>query len=97
MNQGHPPRRPPGRKGPSPKEAVSWKKVRAVFAAGLDVPPEQRPAWLAGLPGLDEPLRREVASLLEAHERAGGFLDPEGVPRAEVLHEHKKKGSRRPR
>src|SRR4030095_5725075 len=39
--------------------------------AALDLPAPKRKRWLAGRTDLDAALRREVASLLEAAERAG--------------------------
>lgn len=45
----------------------------------------------------DEALRREVASLLEAHEQAGGFLNPEDIRRMDALELRKKMSGRRPR
>jgi hypothetical protein len=56
-----------------------WKRVDALFHAALDLPPTARWAYVNAESLGDEGLRREVASLLAAHEHAGGFL--EGVPR----------------
>jgi serine/threonine protein kinase len=52
-----------------------WRRVQAVFDAALQRAPDERDAFLdrecAGAPWL----RAEVASLLEAHDRAGGFIE----------------------
>ena len=89
--------RPPGRRGPEPERDVSWERLRTVFAALLEQPPAERRAWLIARTDLDESLRREAASLLEAHERAGNFLNPEDIPRRGFLEESNEKGGRRPR
>ena len=87
--------RPPGRRGPEPDRDVSWESLRALFAALLEQPPAERRAWLIGRTDLDEPLRREAASLLEAHERAGDFLNPEDILRTGFLEERNEKRGRR--
>ena len=94
MEERHPPGQRPGREGQNPDKNVSWEKLRAVFSALIELPAEERRASLAAL--TDEPLRREVTSLLEAHERAGGFLNPENLRRMDPYKERKKAG-RRPR
>jgi serine/threonine protein kinase/WD40 repeat protein len=51
------------------------QRVRDVFVAALDVPPEQLEAFLKQSCAGDEALRRQVSELLQAHERPGSFLD----------------------
>jgi hypothetical protein len=97
MKKKQPPRMPPGRRGTPPEEPVSWERLREVFASALEVPAGERGAWLAGLEDLDEPLRREVASLLEAHEKAGSFLNPGEIRRLDTLEESVRKSRRRPK
>src|SRR5437660_3673726 len=47
-----------------------------IFEAALRFPaPEQRAAYIQGACANDEALRQRVETLLNAHERAGGFLD----------------------
>ena len=94
MRDKQPPGTPPGRKGRNPDKNVSWERLRAVFSALIELPAEERWASLAEL--TDEPLRQEVASLLKAHEQAGGFLDPGDATRG-VLEPRKKTRGRRPR
>ena len=95
MDERHPPGQPPGREGRNPDKNVSWERLRAVFSALIELPVDERRASLAAL--TDESLRREVASLLEAHERAGGFLNPENIRRLDVLEPRKKTRGRRSR
>jgi hypothetical protein len=92
MDERHPPGQPPGREGRNPDKNVSWEKLRAVFSALIELPAEERRASLAAL--TDESLRREVASLLEAHEQAGGFLNPENIRRMDFSKERRKAGRR---
>lgn len=56
--------------------AISWEQVADLFAAALEIPISERKQWLSGLSGVDEALRQEVASLLEASENARDFLIP---------------------
>lgn len=52
-----------------------WDQVEAVLGALLDVPTKERPALLQQLSADDPGLRQEVQSLLDAHGRAGNFLE----------------------
>ena len=90
-------KRPPGRRGHEPEEGVSWERLRAVFAALIEQPPAERRAWLMARMDLDEPLRREAASLLDAHEQAGNFLNPEDILQRGFLEGRNEKRGRRPR
>src|ERR1700744_4700329 len=61
---------------------TDWQQVKSIFAASLEVPASQRPAFLdAQCEGRPE-LRAEVESLLAAHEDAAGFLSEPALPRA---------------
>lgn len=64
-----------------------WRRIEAVFEEAARIPPGEREERLLDLCGGDEPLRREVASLLAAEEAAGTFLDrPAGPsPGASIL------------
>ena len=44
-----------------------WRRIEEVFQSALDIPEEQRDAYLNSIPGMDADLRREVESLL-AHD-----------------------------
>jgi eukaryotic-like serine/threonine-protein kinase len=52
-----------------------WRVVDAILRASLSCEPARRDAFVAEACGDDEELRREVASLLAAHDRAGDFLE----------------------
>jgi eukaryotic-like serine/threonine-protein kinase len=66
----------------TPMTPERWRVVDAILRASLSCEPAQRDAFVAQACGDDEELRREVASLLAAHDRAGDFL---GRPAAEIL------------
>jgi tRNA A-37 threonylcarbamoyl transferase component Bud32 len=52
-----------------------WQQVDRVFQAAVDLPPGDRPAFLAEACQADDELRREVESLIESHEQAGSFIE----------------------
>jgi serine/threonine protein kinase len=52
-----------------------WKQIEMVFEQALELPADQRPAFLQNSCDGDEELRREVQSLLDSHSRAGSFID----------------------
>ena len=58
----------------SPDAPRDWKRVSQLVADALELPSEERPAWLATACAGDEALHREVASLLAAEAHAGSFL-----------------------
>jgi eukaryotic-like serine/threonine-protein kinase len=62
--------------------AADPEQVADLFAAALEIPPEERARFLAGACAGRERLRAEVESLLEAHRRSPAFLEAE---RAAVL------------
>jgi len=51
------------------------QRVREIFEAALDRPPEDRQAWLDSACDGDEAVRAQVEKLLAAHNRAVHFLD----------------------
>jgi non-specific serine/threonine protein kinase/serine/threonine-protein kinase len=53
---------------------LGWQRPKEVFLAALARPPELRSAFLDEACGGDDELRREVDSLLAAHDAAGSFL-----------------------
>jgi len=61
-------------------DLVGWERVKEVFQAALDRPPSERSAFLRVACGSDNDLQTEVASLLDAHERAGSFAERPAVP-----------------
>ena len=52
-----------------------WRQATALFNEALDLPREDRAAWLDQRCAGDQALRNEVASLLRAHEAAGDFIE----------------------
>ena len=52
-----------------------WDQIDHLLQSALRQSPSQRDAFLKEACGGDEVLRQEVESLLEAHERAGSFLE----------------------
>ena len=63
-----------------------WQKVKEIFQAVLDRAPEERSALLANACGGDDPLRKEVESLLASHEKDGSFINsPAYAAAAELI------------
>jgi eukaryotic-like serine/threonine-protein kinase len=52
-----------------------WEKIQELLGAALELEPTQRSGFLKEACGDDEVVCREVEALLEAHERAGSFLE----------------------
>ena len=51
-----------------------WLRLSSLFESALDLPPEERDAWLSA--NSDDPaLLADVRQMLRAHERSGGVLD----------------------
>ncbi len=53
-----------------------WESVDRIFEAALDHAPAERPAFLEVACAGDDELRAEVESLIAAHDREDGFLEP---------------------
>jgi len=60
-------------------DANRWKKIKEVYDRALDLSGDAREGFLAEACGDDEDMRREVESLLAAHEVAGTFLQAPSV------------------
>jgi eukaryotic-like serine/threonine-protein kinase len=56
-------------------EPSELERLKEVFYAAIEQPPELRPQFLAEACDGNETLRSEVARLLAEHDRAGGFLE----------------------
>jgi serine/threonine-protein kinase len=68
-----------------------WRQVDEVFEAALERAPGERLAFVSSACAGDEPLRREVESLLAAHEEARSFMERPAVAEvAEMVLEAKK-------
>jgi eukaryotic-like serine/threonine-protein kinase len=52
-----------------------WQKVKELFHAAIEREPLTRPGFLMQACSGDEALRREVESLVAAHEKPGSFVD----------------------
>lgn len=63
-------------------EETRWQRVDALFTRALDVPPEERAAWLLENCSDDEALRLELEELLESAD-APGFPETAGAGRVE--------------
>src|SRR5262245_18486600 len=60
-------------------DAKRWSQIKEVYDRALDLRDNERAGLLAEACGDDEDLRREVESLLAAHEEAGKFLQSPAV------------------
>ena len=63
----------PGRVGASP--ADRFQRVDAIFDAAIDVPADERTAFIDRACGADEDLRNEVLELVRAYHRAESVLE----------------------
>ena len=52
-----------------------WQKVKQIFQSAIQRAPHERSAFLATACGNDDELRREVDSLISAHDKSGEFID----------------------
>ncbi|MDY7093313.1 MAG: serine/threonine-protein kinase [Acidobacteriota bacterium] len=55
--------------------APPWEELRELFRQALELPEDEWPTFLDSVPKTDG-LRAELRSLLEAHRRSDGFLEP---------------------
>ena len=62
-----------------------WPRVKALFQAAVERPPDERDAFLAAATGDDDAVRREVESLLTADASDVSFLDQLPVASEPVL------------
>src|SRR5262245_21668226 len=60
-------------------DAKRWNQIKEVYDRALDLGGDERDGYLAEACGDDDDLRREVESLLAAHEDAGSFLHSPAV------------------
>ncbi len=51
-----------------------WQRIEALYNSALDVAAGERADFLHRACGDDDPLRREIVSLLAAHDQAGSFI-----------------------
>src|SRR5262245_37117513 len=60
-------------------EAKRWGQIKEIYDRALDLSRDEREVFLAEACAADDDLRREVESLLAAHEDAGTFLQSPAV------------------
>ena len=61
--------------GTSVSESSSWADAKRIFSEALDLPREQREAFVASACGAGSELLGEVQSLLAWHDQSTGFLE----------------------
>src|SRR5438128_12695698 len=52
-----------------------WQQIKSLLQSALERDPDQRAAFLAEVCEGDEPLRKEVESLIASYDQAGGFIE----------------------
>ena len=63
-----------------------WQQIESVLQQALDLPPTARDSFLDTMCAGDDDLRQEANSLIDAHDRAGDFIEkPALASDAEVL------------
>src|SRR4051794_1691200 len=60
---------------PPPLTPPQWARLKALVAATILLPPDERRALLDPAFAAEPWLRQEVESLLDAHDRAGSFIE----------------------
>src|SRR5262245_39642377 len=60
-------------------DAKQWRQIKEIYDRALDLSSEGRASFLSSACAGDADLRREVESLLAAHEAAGTFLQSPAV------------------
>lgn len=63
-------------------DAKRWAQIKEVYDRALDLNPDEREGFLGEVCAGDADLRREVESLLAAHESAGAFLQSAAIEAA---------------
>jgi serine/threonine protein kinase/Tol biopolymer transport system component len=71
----HPPPAESEGHAPALAAAPQWQQIDQLLEAALELTPAERAAFLDQACAADEVLRREVESLLAAHEQAGSFIE----------------------
>ena len=67
----------------TPVSAERWGAMTSIFADAVELPAAERAAFIAQACGVDLELRKEVESLLAAHDSDAGFLESPAVAAAD--------------
>jgi eukaryotic-like serine/threonine-protein kinase len=70
-----------------------WQQIDRLLDEALDRKPEERPAFLEQACAADPGLRKEVEALLEAHAKAGSFVERPALGSAAAPRQHHPTGS----
>ncbi|PWT92937.1 MAG: hypothetical protein C5B55_05450 [Blastocatellia bacterium] len=62
-----------------------WQQLKQIFNLALRVAPSERADFLAQACGNDDELRKEVESLLDAHDKDGSFIDSPAFKNPDLL------------
>jgi hypothetical protein len=79
---------------PEPSKPDGLSRIEEIYHAAARLPIEGRPAFLEEACGGNDALRREVESLIEAHDRAGDFLESPALGVAAALSREQRSASR---
>src|SRR5262249_27698876 len=79
---------------PDPARPDRLSQIEEIYHAASRLPPDQRLPYLEQACGGSETLRREVDSLLEAHDRGGDFLEAPALAVAAALSREQRPPSR---
>ena len=52
-----------------------WQHIQDLVNAAIDLPPEERAAFLDDVCGSNAEMRQQIANLLESYEQAGSFIE----------------------
>ncbi len=66
-------------------KAERLQQVSPIFRQAVELPPDERAAFLEAACSGDAALRRDVERLISAHERAGSFIEAPAYERAAGL------------
>src|ERR1043166_8165588 len=74
-----------------------WQRVKEIFQAALERAPSDRSKFLDDACDVDKSLRRDVDSLLAAHEKTGEFIDAPAYQAAAEMIVNEKSGLKKGR
>src|SRR6266550_8257376 len=56
-------------------QSERWRQIKTLLQSALEREPAERSAFLAAACADDDLLRKEIESLINSHEQAGGFIE----------------------